>query len=921
MSCLLTLYNGHTECQNISTVSLRRLRLFGERAEKRRPIGPLASDAWNEYLWSKDGTASALRAPQLTLREPLVCQLHLIKIKGFIRHIRLLIDVTVGAVCLFVLGCGKTDSIQLPPVTVSSIQITAASSNLIAGQTEQLTAQASYSDGSTKDVTSLASWSSSDSTIATVSAEGIVTTLNAGATVIAATYQGEMASLAVTVQTKTPPPAIHVDILIYGATSSGIIAAVEASRLGKTVLLLDQNSWTGGMTANGLGFTDTGVIGAIGGLALEFYKRINVVYGSTDGTPRFTFAPHVAAKVFQDMLNGAGVSPILNAHIASVQKTGAAIQTVTLDDGTQYSASEFIDATYEGDLLALSQVSYVVGREAASEFNEPLAGVEAPMGFAVPIDPYVTQGDPSSGLLPHITGSSVAPVGSADKNVMAYNYRLCLTSNPANATPFTAPPNYTGAEFEILSRYSAALTAAGNPPDLLDILTVIAVDTDGPGYKLDLNNNGLATNLISTDDVGASLNYPDGSVTQRTSIASEHKRYMQALLYFLLTDPSMPASVRTQMATLGLCKDEFTQTGNWPPQLYVRVARRMRGNYVLTQNDLSDATRLAVDPVAIGSYNMDSHLTQRLALNGTVSVEGGSYTAVATPYGIPYASLVPTAQQATNLLVSAAISATNQAYKSVRIEPDYMMMGHAVGAAASLAIDEQVPVQQVDYPSLRDQLIADGQVLTWVNLVYLSVTPNPQGTLNVELYGSFPGAATLYATPPNSASWAMCSTTLNGTRQPGVQSVGYVNKNELLLTLNVSSSQAEFCDYNVNFSYQENDYTSNTLSSVPTQISGAHQIAVETSPTSCIGVVAGPALAVSSCADQTNTVFSFQLQGDGSYMVLPQIGHVSFLFSGQTQLRIRDLSTNLCLETASSGNQIVESDCLSTITNELFSIQ
>jgi hypothetical protein len=834
----------------------------------------------------------------------------------------LVLAISCGAICLLAFGCGRTESIQLaPPPTLSSIQITTLPSVIVAGQTEQLAAQASYSDGSTKDVTSLVSWTSSDQTVATVSTTGLLAALNAGTVVITATYQGKTATFTLTVLAKPPPNLTHVDVLVYGATSSGIIAAVEAARLGKTVLLLDQNTWTGGMTANGLGYTDTGVVGTIGGVALEFYQRINMAYGSTDGTPRFTFSPHVAAQVFQDMLNGVHVTPFLSVHIASVQKAGALIQSVTLDDGTQYFASEFIDATYEGDLLPVAQVDYVVGREASSEFNEPLAGVEAPVGFAVPIDPYVLPGNPASGLLPHITGTSVAPVGSADKNVMAYNYRLCLTTNPGNSVPFTAPPGYDGSEFEILTRYSEALTAAGNPPDLADILAATPIDTDGPGVKLDLNNNGLASNLISTDDVGASLNYPDGSVTQRTSIANEHKRYMQALLYFLLTDPSMPPSVRAQTAAFGLCKDEFTQTGNWPPQLYVRVARRMRGNYILTQNDLSNAVNLAINPVAVGSYQMDSHLTQRLALNGTIFSEGYSFTNVAGPYGIPYASLVPSAQQATNLLVSAAISATNQAYKSIRTEPVYMAMGHAVGIAASLAIDEHVPVQQVDYPSLRDQLITDKQVLTWIYLAYLNEIPNTQGNLNIKLYGDFPGPSSLYTNTNNFQSWAMCSAALNGPRQPSVQNVSYINNNELLLTLNVSATAAEWCDYNVNFNTQENSFTSNTLSSIPTQISGDHQISVAASPTSCIQSTDTANLLVSSCANQDGTIFSFQRQSDGSYVVQPQIGDVTLLFSVQSQLLIKSVATGNCLETPANGNQIIESFCISTNSNEYFSIQ
>ncbi len=300
-----------------------------------------------------------------------------------------------SVICLFALGCGRTESIQLaPPPTLSSIQIMTVPPVIVAGQTEQLAAQASYSDGSTKDVTSLVSWTSSDQTVVTVSTTGLLATLSAGTVLVTATYQGKTATLTLTALPKPPPNLTRADVLIYGATSSGIIAAVEAARLGKTVLLLDQNTWTGGMTANGLGFTDTGVVGTIGGLALEFYQRINMAYGSTDGTPRFTFSPHVAAQVFQDMLNGAHVTPFLSVHIASVQKVGSLIQSVTLDDGTKYFASEFIDATYEGDLLALAQVDYVVGREATTEFNEPLAGVEAPVGFAVPIDPYVVPRKP-----------------------------------------------------------------------------------------------------------------------------------------------------------------------------------------------------------------------------------------------------------------------------------------------------------------------------------------------------------------------------------------------------------------------------------------------------------------------------------------------------------------------------------------------
>ena len=365
-----------------------------------------------------------------------------------------------------------------------------------------------------------------------------------------------------------------------------------------------------------------------------------------------------------------------------------------------YGADEFIDASYEGDLMAASNVTYTVGRESQSQYGEALAGVEAPTIWnGTQVDPYVIPGDPSSGLLPHLESGTLGAPHTADKGVMAYNYRLCLSSDPNNQIPFAAPAGYDPMEFEVNARIILGEVQAGRQLTFSSVCDLYGL----PNKKFDVND--------CTDDVGASFNYPDATPSERRQIAGQIREFVQGYLYFVLTDPRLPAAVQTQLQGLGLCKDEFLDNGGWPRQLYVREARRMVGQYVMTELDVEAQTNIP-DSIGLGGFQIDSHFVNRLGGKTSVWTEGNIEKTLTQAYPISYRALTPLPSQATNLLVPVAVSASRTGFISLRVEPTFMVMGQAAGAAASLAIDENSSVQNVSYTALSQQLIAEGQAVS-----------------------------------------------------------------------------------------------------------------------------------------------------------------------------------------------------------------
>ena len=501
---------------------------------------------------------------------------------------------------------------------------------------------------------------------------------------------------------------VNVDVCVYGGTSGGVIAAVQAARLGKSVALVVVNNHLGGKTSGGLGQTDVGGFrhSYIQGIAREFYVRVGKKYGTG---PRFTFEPHVAETVFNEMAQQAGVMIYTNQHLISVVTNSQRIIAATMDNGNTFRARMFIDASYEGDLMAAAGVSHTIGREATGQYGETINGVRPPntgghQFGSLRINPYLVTNDPASGLLPLIQTNAPGVPGSADQRVQAYNFRVCLTTSVANQLPITAPANYDPAQYELLARYVQAKAAGGSPLTLATFMNINSM----PNNKTDINNNGA----VSTDFIGYSTAYVEADYAARQQIWQAHKDYTQGFFYFLGHDPRVPASVRNSMLSYGFCKDEFVEDGGWPYQLYVREARRMISDYVMTQ---SNCLGLAVAPDSVGlaAYVMDSHNCQRVAVNGLVQNEGDTYNLMSIPgmYPISYRSIIPKAGECENLLVPWCLSATHIAFGSIRMEPVFMILGQSAATAACLAIDENVPVQSVRYSQLQAQLTANKQDL------------------------------------------------------------------------------------------------------------------------------------------------------------------------------------------------------------------
>ncbi len=543
------------------------------------------------------------------------------------------------------------------------------------------------------------------------------------------------------------------DLVVYGGTAGGIASAVQAARMGKRVALIEPGQHLGGMSSGGLSFTDTYWPSAVGGIASDFYRRAGRAYGKVGA--EYRFEPKVAEQIFESMVVENSIDVFRGERLdlsAGVTKTGTTIHSITMESGRSFSGAIFIDATYEGDLMAKAGASYAVGRESNATYGEKYNGVQRNSAwshqFGTRVDPYVIPGDPNSGLLYGISSEPPGAEGTGDHRIQAYNYRLTFTTDPARKLPWTRPANYDASKYELLARYIRVHNITQVSGKLLKI-TASPIQAG----KYDVNNEGG----FSTDFIGGNYDYPEGDYATRERIIQEHQDYQKGLLYFLATDPRLPESIRQEMNSYGLAADEFTDNGGWPHQLYVREARRLVGEYVMTDNNVifKDGQRVAVDdPVGLGTYTMDSHHTQRYVIvdaqGAYVRNEGDVQVGITQPYGISYRSLTPQRQEVSNLIVPVALSASHIAYGSMRMEPTFMILGQTAGTAAVQAMDEGLPVQQVDYQRLSQRLIEDGQVLTWG----AQPAPGPLvGTL-VENFNYGPAANRIDLPSTTTGGWA-----------------------------------------------------------------------------------------------------------------------------------------------------------------------
>jgi hypothetical protein len=486
---------------------------------------------------------------------------------------------------------------------------------------------------------------------------------------------------------------LRVDICVYGGTPGGVGAAVQAHRMGKTAALAVFRRHVGGMTSAGLTAVDLGKKESLGGIAAEFLDRMGTWSG---------FRSDDAENTFRAMLAEADVPVWFEHRLEHVEKEGSRISALVFENGDRIEAGMFIDATYEGDLLARAGVSYHVGREDLSVYHERFNGyfIADKHQFRFPVDPYRTAGDPKTGLLPGISSASPRPRGSGDKWVQAYNFRMWLT-DATGGQPFPKPADYNADDYALLLRY---LTSAPR-----------GFEWDwgyrhGP-IKLNVGDCNSA-GPVSTDFIGGSYEWPEADYAKREKIFQAHVRYQQGMLWFLANDPAVPETLRARVKTFGLPRDQFKETGGWPHELYVREGRRMISDYVMTEHNCLGEV-IPEDSVGLASYTMDSHHTSRVVVDGKVMAEGNVEQPVPGPYPVSYRALVPRERECANLLVPVALSASHIAFGSIRMEPVFMILGQSAATAAALALDGKIAVQQIDYTALRARLLADHQKLEW----------------------------------------------------------------------------------------------------------------------------------------------------------------------------------------------------------------
>lgn len=492
-----------------------------------------------------------------------------------------------------------------------------------------------------------------------------------------------------------------IDICIYGGTSAGVIAAYTAKEMGKSVILIEPGNHLGGLTSGGLGQTDIGNKYAVTGVSLNFYRRIGKYYGKLE---QWTFEPHVAEQVFNEYIRSADIKVIYQHRLVSVSSVGGFIKEITIENSIKpgnssyriIKAKMYIDCTYEGDLMAKSGVSYAVGRESNSTYNESYNGVQLRDKHQFPdgIDPFKIPGLSKSGLLWGISYDTLAPNGSGDKKVQTYNIRVCLTNNPRNRISITEPDDYNPDRYELLLR----LIEKNPAKSIKNFMTLSMM----PNNKTDINNNGP----FSTDMIGMNWNYPEANYDERREIQKAHDNYIKGFFYFIGHDPRMPLALRTEMLQWGYPRDEYIDNNNWTPQMYVREARRMIGEYVMTQANC-ESKEVVTDGVGLAAYTMDSHNCQRIVINGMVKNEGDVQIGGFDPYPVSYRSIIPKANECKNLLVSVCLSASHIAYGSIRMEPVFMVLAQSSAVAASLSIDNKNSVQDVNINQLQHLLRTD----------------------------------------------------------------------------------------------------------------------------------------------------------------------------------------------------------------------
>lgn len=523
---------------------------------------------------------------------------------------------------------------------------------------------------------------------------------------------------------KKSPAIRKADIVIYGGTSSAIIAAIQVKKMGKSVIIVSPDVHVGGLSSNGLGYTDTGNKEVIGGLSREFYHRLYMHYQNPSawkwqkkedygnkgqGTPAidgvnrtmWIFEPHAAEKVFEDFIRENKLVIYRNewldrSQTSVIKKSGSIISFRALS-GNIYQAKMFIDATYEGDLMAAAGVTYHVGRESNEVYNETWNGVQTEVfqhghHFKSNISPYKIANDPKSGLLAEVSNELPGAYGAGDHKIQAYCFRMCLSIHPDNRIPFLKPEGYDPSRYELLARVFAS-----GWRETFDKYDVI------PNRKTDTNNHGP----FSTDYIGKNYDYPDASYERRLQIIKDHELYQKGLMYYLQNDLHVPAEVRDNMQKFGLPKDEFKDNGHWPHQLYVREARRMIGVFVMKEADALGKTTIP-EPIGMGSYALDAHNAQRyITSEGYVQNEGDIGVHPERPYSIAYGSILPKENECNNLLVPVCLSSSHIAYGSIRMEPVFMILGQSAATAAVLSIENKVSPQQLPYSKLKTTLLKD----------------------------------------------------------------------------------------------------------------------------------------------------------------------------------------------------------------------
>ena len=509
------------------------------------------------------------------------------------------------------------------------------------------------------------------------------------------------------------------DVLVYGGTSAGIVAAIQVKKMGKSVLIVEPSNHLGGLTTGGLGATDIGNKHVIGGISRDFYRAVYQEYlkaenwahqqrseyltDESEDLTQWTFEPSVAQGIFKQWVADYKLEIVMNERLDldhGVTMNNKEITSITTQSGRTFSAKMFIDATYEGDLMALSKVSYTFGREANTVYNEDLNGIQTKYAiyhqFPDGVSPYKVENDPQSGILPMVQ-AEIENDGIGDQRIQAYCFRMCLTNDESNMIPFEKPVDYDESEYELLFR---AIKAGYDGP--------FFIMSKMPNYKTDSNNKGP----FSSDYIGMNYQYPEGNYEEREAIIQQHETYQKGLMWTLANHSRVPINIKSKFKKWGLPKDEFTTNNHWPPQLYIRESRRMIGEFVMTEHHCTQDSISAALSIGMGAYTMDSHHMQRyINVNGDVKNEGDVEVGGFSPYPIGYKAIIPKKEECGNLLVPVCLSSSHIAFGSIRMEPVFMILGQSAATAACLAIDANVSVQNIEYQNLRKRLLKDHQVL------------------------------------------------------------------------------------------------------------------------------------------------------------------------------------------------------------------